>query len=347
MGMKRFLIALLISALLLPSLGGCSLQQKKYTNQGFEWFDTFYLLTVYTDNEEEFDRYATLCRNMIREYHQLLDIYHTYDGINNLKTVNDRAGEAVDVEPRLYEFLRYAQEMHELTDGYTNIAIGSVTTLWHEAREQAANGEEAALPDAKKIAEAMTHTDIQSLHLLENERTVLLSDPLCSLDAGALGKGYVAQKIANALVKEGCESFLLNMGGNTVAFGSKPQNEPWLVGIQTPEGHKGYEGSLRLSGEALVTSGSYERNLTVDGVPYHHIIHPHTGYPNSTYQSVSVLCDNAALADALSTALFSMTPEAGMALVESLPHTEAIWMCANGSTLFSDGFESHATGGKT
>ena len=342
---KQWLSIFMILALLLPTLTACALLPKKYTAEGFEWFDTFYLLTVYTGRRTDFDRYAELCRGMMKEYHQLLDIYHTYNGVNNLKTVNDHAGEPVEVEPPLFDFLTFAKKMHELTDGYTNVAMGSVTALWHDAREAVTRGEEARLPDGKVIEAALSHTDIHSLLLDETNQTVTLTDPLCALDAGALGKGYVAQKIADALTEAGCESFLLNMGGNTVARGTKPKNTPWLVGIHTPEGHDGFEESLRLTNESLVTSGSYERCLTVDGVSYHHILHPHTGYPAPAYLSVSVLSDDSAMADALSTALFSMPLETGVALIKSLPQAEAIWMCADGSTIFSDGWESHVAGG--
>ena len=118
-----------------------------------------------------------------------------------------------------------------------------------------------------------------------------------------------------------------------------------MVGIRTPDGHEGYNNSVRLSNQSLVTSGSYERSLTVDGVSYHHIIHPNTGYPVTTHLSVSVLCDNSARADALSTALFSMTLEDGVELVNSLPDTEAVWLEADGSTVCSDGFETYTVGG--
>ncbi len=344
MKLKRILIGILIVACLLPTLAGCSPHPQKYTDEGFDYFDTFYTLTVYTDDEEAFNEYAALCRNTVREYHQLLDIYHTYEGVNNLKTVNDRAGETVEVEPRLYEFLKYAKEMHGTTKGYTNILMGSVTALWHEKRDEAAEGKEASLPERQAITQALSHTNIDSLLLSEDDRTVSLTDPLSSLDAGALGKGYAAQKVAEALTEAGCRDFLLNMGGNTVAYGTKPKQQSWLVGIQKPDGHEGYEKSIQLKNQSLVTSGSYERNLTVDGILYHHVIHPETGYPTNTYFSVSVLCDHSALADALSTALFSMTPEEGVALVESLPNTDALWLCSDGSTVMSSGWESHTEG---
>lgn len=337
------LLFLLIAALLLPLWAGCAAKPKKYTDQSFEWFDSYYILTVYAESEEEFNRYATLCRSLLSEYHQLLDVYHSYDGTVNLKSINDATGTPIAVSPELFEFLRFSREMYTLTNGYTNIAMGGVIALWHQASKQAT----PTVPDQTLIAEALNHTDINALVLSEDAFTVTLSDPLMSLNAGALGKGYASQKIAEALRHAGCTSFLLDLGGNVVAYGQKPYKKPWTAGIRTPDGHVGYEKSIDLNGTALVTSGSYERYFEADGVRYHHILHPESGLPPQTFVSVSVLCESAAIADALSTALFSMTLQDGMALVDSLANTEAIWFQSDGQTVCSHGFETYGNGGKS
>ena len=223
--------------------------------------------------------------------------------------------------------------------------MGRVIDLWHQASEQAANGLDPTVPDQTTIAEAMKHTDINTLVLAEDSLTVTLTDPMTLLNAGALGKGYAAQKVSEALLQEGCSSFLLDLGGNVVAYGQKPGNEPWLAAIRTPEDHAGYDKSIRLNGTTLVTSGSYERYFVVDGIRYHHILHPETGFPHQEYVSVSVLCDDSAVADALSTALFSMPLGDGMALVDSLSSTEAVWLLSDGQTVCSQGLEAYGNGG--
>ncbi len=250
------------------SLFGCSPKQEKMTDMGFDLFDSFYELTVYSNNREEFEHYAALCRNRLEEYHRLFDIYHTYDGLCNLKTINDRAGEAVSVSPALFAFLQYAKEIYTLTDGYTNIAMGSVLTLWHDARTGAltAPDRQGTPPDDAAIKQALAHTDMDSLVLSEDGTTVMLSDPLMSLDAGAIGKGYAAEQVAHELLSAGCTSFLLNVGGNTVAYGTKPNQEAWRAEIHAPEGHKGYGQTFSLGGKALVTGGSYERYFVYVGV---------------------------------------------------------------------------------
>ncbi len=342
---KLILAGILCLALFLPFVSGCE-RRTKYTDSGFEWFDTFYTFTAFAHCEEAFESYANTVFDLLGEYHRLLDIYHTYDGLTNLKSVNDQAGNgSLPIDPRLGDFLAYAKEIHTLTNGYTNIAMGSVLSLWHEARMNADENGIGVPPNEASLLEALKHTNIEDLVLSEDHTTVSLTDPQLSLDAGALGKGYVAERIANALVDMGCDSFLLNLGGNTVAYGEKTKKEPWRVGLETPEGYADFSGTLTLSGEALVTSGSYQRYFSWEGKTYHHIIHPQTGYPEDRYVSVSVLAKDSALADALSTALFSMPLEEGQALIESLPDTEAVWLLSDGNRVNSSGFSHRVTQG--
>lgn len=324
--------------LLLSAFWGCQAKQTKYTDQSFEWFDSFYSLTVYTESESEFETYSALCRSVLSEYHRLLDIYHSYDGVVNLKTLNESGGAPLEVSEKLFSFLSFAKEADALTEGYTNVAMGGVIDLWHEAQLAAAQDpNKAYVPADEVIAEALAHTDLGTVHLDADCRKVTLTDPQVSLNAGAVGKGYAAQKAAEALSEAGCENFLLNLGGNLVAYGQKPHRQAWQASIRKPDDHEGYEKAIPLDRQALVSSGSYERYFTVDGVHYHHILNPDTGKPENRYVSVSVLAGDSAMADALSTALFSMTPDEGLRLIESLADTEAVWLLADGGVLTSSG----------
>ena len=172
-----------------------------------------------------------------------------------------------------------------------------------------------------------------------------MSDPLLSLDAGALGKGYAARAIGEALSRAGCTDFLINLGGNTVAYGTKPGGEPWRVTVEIPE-EAGDTASpiLALRDMALVTSGTYQRYFTVDDVRYHHVIHPDTGYPADTALSVSVLCADSALADAFSTALLNCPPAEGLAWAETLEGIEAFWILPDGTTQQTSGFAAYVGG---
>ena len=122
---QKLIISLLLFAILLSSLFSCTQKPKKFETTWFDYFDTFSTLTVYTDTQEQFDEYAALCHSMLKEYHQLLDIYHDYEGVVNLKAINDTTA-PLTIDAKLGEFLSFGKEMHTLTGGYTNIAMGSV-----------------------------------------------------------------------------------------------------------------------------------------------------------------------------------------------------------------------------
>ena len=328
---------------------GCAYRKKAYSRTYFEFFDTFSTITLYAESKEEFNSFDNIYITTLEEYHKLLDIYNTYDGINNLKSVNQNAGNGdIQIDPRLGEFLRFGKEIYNTTNGCTNIAMGSVLSLWHEARTNALlYPQSAAIPEASKISEAMKHIDISSLTISEDNTFASISDPKTSIDAGALGKGYTAKKISEALKDAGCESFLLDLGGNIVASGTKPDGTSWLAGIENPSNGQGFGGSVNVCNRALVTSGSYQRYFTVNGTNYHHIIDPSSGYPSAfpapACVSVSIICSDPAMADALSTALFCLSYENGKELISTIENTEALWIFDDGSIRTTDNFNAYVT----
>jgi thiamine biosynthesis lipoprotein len=173
--------------------------------------------------------------------------------------------------------------------------------------------------------------------------TVTITDPEMKLDVGAIAKGYAVEMVARALEEKGISGYILNIGGNVRAVGAKADGEPWTVGLENPmeDEDKPYIAYLSLTKEALVTSGSYQRYYVVDGKRYHHIIDPETLMPSEGFTSVSVLCESSAMGDALSTALFCMSLEEGMALVESLEDVEVMWVLTDGTKQASSGFPSY------
>jgi thiamine biosynthesis lipoprotein len=149
--------------------------------------------------------------------------------------------------------------------------------------------------------------------------------------------------VASSLEKQGITGFVLNVGGNVRTIGTKADGAPWKAGINNPEESEEtpYVAYLSLSGESLVTSGSYQRYYTVDGKKYHHIIDAKTLMPAEGFLSVSVVCGSSADGDALSTALFCMSVEEGMQLVQSLDGVEALWILPDGTQIASDGFADY------
>lgn len=345
--MKRnVLIYGLLISLLLGTLASCGREKQRFTEQSFDCFDTVTTVMGYADSQEEFDAVADEILSLLMEYHKLFTIYHRYEGMENLCTINelvDGAHRTVTVDRRIIDMLLYAKQAYELTDGKVNVAMGSVLAIWHDCRQSGTDEPwNARLPSMDELQEAAKHTDIEQVIIDRQACTVFLADPQMRLDVGAIAKGYAVEMIARHMEEKGVSGYVLNVGGNVRTLGAKPDGSGWTVGVENPdENAEDYLAYLQLSGQSLVTSGSYQRYYLVDGKRYHHIIDRSTLMPADGYSSVSVICESSADGDALSTALFCMTLEQGMALVESLAGVEAMWLTADGELYYSEGFHAY------
>ena len=337
--MKLFKSLFCLAAILglLVVLTGCPKTAIKADPKGmvyFSYFDTVSYIYCYSDDSnEEFSKKCSEASAILGEYHKLFDIYYEHAGVTNLRTLNLNAGgEPMKVDSKLVDFLIYAKELYTLTNGEMNIMMGSVLRLWHDAREAG-----VSIPSEESLTEAALHTDISCLEIDKENSTVRISDPLASIDVGALGKGYATEKAAEHLEEIGAESYVLNIGGNIRIIGTKPDGSGWLTGIKDPQNTSNYAIYINLANTSCVTSGVYERYFTVDGVRYHHIIDKDTLMPSVYFTSLTVLTKDSGLADALSTALFSMSYEDGYKIVESLDGVEVIWILADGEIRMSEG----------
>ena len=333
--MKKRIFALLLVGLLLT---GCTIPgqntPQRYTATFLDVFDTVTTIVGFADSEEVFTQQAQAIHDELLRYHQFFDIYNEYEGIANIKTVNDAAGgEAVKVESEIIELLKSCKEYYMLTGGKVNAAIGSVLLLWHEARSDAYDDPaNAYLPDQAKLEEAAEHTDFDDVILDEENSTVRIADPSLRLDVGAIAKGWATQRVA----EKAPVGMLISVGGNVCATGPKNGDIPWVVGIQNPDGGD-YLHTVYVETGCVVTSGDYQRTFPVDGKFYHHIIDPDTLYPSEYFRSVTVVCADSGLADALSTALFVLPLEEGMALAKQCG-VEAMWMHTDGTLSYTPGF---------
>ena len=338
--MRQRVLALAMAAALL--LSGCAGQAdaeqkpRRYEASFLTLFDTVTTIVGYAETEEEFRRAAQEFHDSLLEYHQLFDVYHEYDGINNLKTVNDRAGgDPVEVDRRIIDLLLFCRELEGLTGGRVDVTMGSVLALWHEARTEGVDDPgHAALPGAGALEEAAKHTGFDLLEIDEEASTVRLTDPQARLDVGAAAKGWAVERVCRAAP----EGLLVSVGGNVRATGPKPSGEPWVVGVQEPDGEKqDYLHTLNIDRQSVVSSGDYQRYYTVDGARYHHIIDPDTLYPGTRWRAVTVVCPDSGLADGLSTALFLLSREEGAALAERCG-AQALWIAQDGTQYETDGF---------
>ncbi len=345
--MKRIGIWLLLTAMVIPLLAGCSAPETpaaQTENKGksyFTYFDTVsYVYSYAGDSAEQFDERSAEVSDILGEYHRLFDIYHEYSGVNNLCTLNLNAGgEPIEVDEKLIDFLLYARELYQATDGEMNVMMGAVLRIWHDLRDAASDDPGAArLPTEEELSTAAEHTDFSLLEIDEDARTVRIADPAASIDVGALGKGYATEMAARALEAEGVSSYVLNVGGNIRIIGTKPDGTGWVTGVKDPRDTSEFAIKLRLADTSCVTSGVYERYYTVDGVRYHHIIDKDTLFPAEYFSSLTVITKNSALADALSTALFCMPYDDGAALAEKLG-VDVLWIFPDGEMKYTPGIE--------
>ena len=336
--MKRLLFLFVAMVM----LAGCAApadqpEAKQYNATFLDLFDTVTTVVGRAESEEAFAEKTQQVHDALLEYHRLFDIYHEYDGFANLKTVNDKAGtEPVKVDERIIELLSDCKQYHELTDGRVNAAMGSVLALWHNARSDGINDPaNAVLPDASALEAAAQHMNIDDVIIDVQASTVFFADPDLKLDVGAIAKGWATQRVAETAP----EGLLISVGGNVCATGPKDsQGTPWVVGIQNPDGSENHLHTLYLDKGSVVTSGDYQRTYLVDGKLYHHIIDPDTLYPSEYWRSVTVVCPDSGLADALSTALFILPLEEGQALLKECD-AQAMWVDREAKLYYSEGFQ--------
>ena len=339
--MIRKLLVMVLAMLLLT---GCVYPQQQEAKELTQYNATFLTLfdTVTTivgryPSEKEFSEATQAVHDRLLEYHQLFDIYNEYEGLNNLKTVNDQAGIApVEVDPRIIDLLTDCKAYYELTGGKVNVAMGSVLYLWHVARNDSIDDpHNGYTPDPEKLKDASEHCAFDSILIDAEKSTVFITDPDQRLDVGAVAKGWSLQRVA----EQTPSGLLISVGGNVFATGPKDASgNPWVVGVTDPDGGN-YLHTLNIPYGSVVTSGDYQRFYQVDGVTYHHIIDPVTLFPSNYWRSVTIVCDDSGLADALSTALFLLPQAEGQALLDSCG-AEALWMDLEGNLHYSTNFET-------
>ena len=335
--MKRLFALLALCVLLTGCAPSPQESQTQYTATFLTLFDTVTTIIGRAETEAAFKEKTQAIHDDLLRYHELFDIYNDYDGVNNIKTINDNAGIApVKVDKAIIDLLTDCKQYYELSGGKVNVMMGSVLSLWHDARNDGINEpQNAKLPDMAALEAAAEHISMDALVIDEAASTVYIADPQAGLDVGAVAKGWATQRVAESAP----EGMLISVGGNVCATGpKKADGTPWVIGIQNPDKADENIHTLFVPNGSVVTSGDYQRAYTVDGKIYHHIIDPETLMPAGYWRSVSIVCGDSGLADALSTALFLMDRASGEALVKACGG-EALWLAADGTEYMTDGFE--------
>lgn len=333
--MRKRLWALTLSAALLLSLCACSPAEvnptptptpQRRSQVGF-YFDTVVTMEVYTDDDNLLSDAQVECQR----YDNLLS--KTYQG-SDVWNINHAGGERVAVSDETREILEKALEYSRLSDGVFDVTVEPCVALWDFTGEGM-----GLLPDETALAQAAAKVDWTKIDV--NDEGVLLPAGM-TIDLGAIAKGYITDRIADFLKARGVESGFLNFGGNVLVIGSKPDGAQWNIGIQDPLGTRDQNivGAARVSGQAVVTSGIYERGFDLDGVRYHHILDTSSGWPvQNELAGVSIIAPDAFDADALSTTVFAMGVEKGTAFIESLEGIEAIFVTRDDRVSWTSGLE--------
>ncbi len=317
---------------------GCSLKQppEKLSQSGF-YFDTYITITLYDDSGNG-DAYLDNAFSMCAAYEQTFS--RTVEG-SDIWTLNHADGQPVKVSEDTFLLLETALEYAVLSNGRIDPTIAAATTLWDFDATDAGTQTDAdsLLPDDASLAAACTHVNYQNIVLDYENRTVTLTDPDAMLDLGFIAKGYIADHIKDYLVSQGIRHGIIDLGGNVLCIGNKPDGSAYRIGIRYPFGTASdMITSLSCTDQSIVTSGNYERYFELDGLIYHHILDTATGYPvQNELLSVTILSPSSVQGDALSTLCYIYGLDEGMALIESLSNVEAIFVTDDYQLHYSSG----------
>ncbi|MGM0432385.1 MAG: FAD:protein FMN transferase [Spirochaetota bacterium] len=257
---------------------------------------------------------------------------------SEVSQINTKAGtgQAHSVSQQTFEVVQEALHIAALSDGAFDPTIGPLVSLW------GIGSDDPKIPTEQQIAETLPLIDYQQVEIQESQTSISLPRSQMKLDLGGIAKGYAADEVRTKLAEEGVTSALINLGGNVLTMGTKPDGSLWKIGIQDPASERGdHVIILELEDMSVVTSGPYERYFTgPDGKRYHHILDPEDGYPvRRDITSATIVTASSFLADALSTAIYVMGMESGARLVETLEGVEALFIDADSTIYVTSGLE--------
>lgn len=321
--------AFLLAAFFLGACGKASSKDLKNSASGQQISKTsFFLNTVVTITLYgiEDDSLIEECFHLCDEYEKTLS--RTLEG-SEIYALNHRENDTVSDET--LGLIKSGLTYSALSGGAFDITIGSCSSLWDFTAES------PSVPDSKLLEEALGHVGYEKLTLTGNQ--ISFSDDKTMIDLGAIAKGYIADQLKAFLEENQVASATIDLGGNILCIGDKPDGSPFRIGIQRPFDNQGAPMLVvPVSGWSVVTSGIYERYFEEDGILYHHILNPATGYPcENNLLSVTILSEHSTDGDALSTTCFSLGFDQGMALIDSLDEVYAIFITDDYEIHYSEG----------
>jgi len=255
---------------------------------------------------------------------------------SDIQRLNAAAGDQpVRVSPEVREVLRVAAQVSEWTGGKFDVTFGALSGLWKFDHDQ-----DNRIPDRAEVLKRLPLVDYRALTVDESAGTAFLARHGMRAHLGGIGKGYAVDRAVAILRQRRFNDFIVQAGGDMYVSGRRG-DRPWRVAIRDPRGPEDRSfAALDLADGSFSTSGDYERFFMKDGRRYHHILDPDRGEPAVTCRSVTIVAENATLADALSTGVFVVGPDEGMKLIERLPQVEGVIVSAKNEVLISSGLRS-------
>lgn len=318
---KIFMLVIAFAAILVGCNTANTEQSSKVElpiSESYFIFDTIVSVRVYDERMD--DAHFESIKAILEHIDETMNRFKEKSEVAH---INQLAGQsAVKVSEETFNIIQTAKSYAISSGGKFDPTVGPLVDLW------AIGNGGSVVPSDEAIEAAKQLVDYDKLILDKHNLTVELKDKGMTLDLGAIAKGYAADKVAQYLQEQDFHSAIIDLGGNIVAMGSKPNQTAWSIGIQSPEENRGaYLGTLSVEDKTIVTSGIYERYFTFQDKQYHHVLDPFTGFPAShELVSVTIITDESMHADAMSTATFLLGLEEGTAFIEAMDNSEAIFV---------------------
>lgn len=328
--MRLFITAFLIVPLVFTTAKAQAVFQRSFVKMGSA-FD----LTLVAQNQIKAD---ILMQEAIDEIERIERLISSWDPASETSRVNQMAGkEAVIVSKELFNLVVRAKAIASLTSGAFDPTYASVDQIW------TFNGAIMDWPSADKITASVIKIGFEKIQLNPVDQSLYLPLEGMKIGFGAIGKGYAADRVKSLLQKKGVTAGIINASGDMSAWGEQPTGKPWQIGLVNPMNKNKVFTWFPIKNQAVVTSGDYEKFVTIEGKRYGHIINPKTGYPSRGVISCTVFAPKAELADALSTALFVMGIKTGIDFIDQLKQVEAIMIDDTGQVFTSKNIQINET----
>ena len=273
-------------------------------------------ITIVEKNDSEANRLIDIA---IKEISRIESLISSWDKNSQTTLINYNSGiKPVKVDTELFNLISRSIKVSNLSQGAFDISYASLDKVWFFNKKM------QKMPSDDQIANSVAKVGFENIILNEKEETVFLKLKGMKIGFGAIGKGYAADRAKEILIKNNVKSGIINASGDLTAWGQKPSGEDWMVAIVNPLNKTKVFSWLPIKNKSIVTSGNYERFINFDGKSYSHIIDPRTGYPSQGILSVTIVTENAELADALATSVFVLGEEIGMNMINQLKGVDCI-----------------------